>query len=104
MLLGAAALVIKRLADARAEGCRVYAVIEGVAVGADGSDDKAGLGVPSSSGQSRTVEAALRRAGPQALSRLRYVEMHGSGTPWGDALEVQGLKMVFDRLSKTGAA
>ncbi|KAH9429665.1 Hybrid PKS-NRPS synthetase tas1 [Pyricularia oryzae] len=101
---GAAALVIKRLADARAEGCRVYAVIEGVAVGADGSDDKAGLGVPSSSGQSRTVEAALRRAGPQALSRLRYVEMHGSGTPWGDALEVQGLKMAFDRLSKTGAA
>ncbi|KAI6479992.1 putative PKS/NRPS-like protein biosynthetic cluster [Pyricularia oryzae] len=85
-------------------GCRVYAVIEGVAVGADGSDDKAGLGVPSSSGQSRTVEAALRRAGPQALNRLRYVEMHGSGTPWGDALEVQGLKMVFDRLSKTGAA
>ena len=31
---------------------------------------------------------------------IRYVEMHGSGTPVGDAMEVQGLASAFDSLRK----
>ncbi|KAM3512715.1 hypothetical protein MY11210_003668 [Beauveria gryllotalpidicola] len=88
---GVAAVVLKPLAAARAAGDRVYAVIEGHAIGTDGAVDKIGFTVPSSSGQAKVLRAAMvdAQVSPQAI---RYVEMHGSGTSVGDALEYKGIE------------
>lgn len=99
---GVAAIVIKPLSVAREAGDRIYAVIEGHAIGTDGAVDKIGFTVPSSTGQTKVVSEAIMASGvdPQTI---KYVEMHGSGTSIGDALEFQGLQQAF-ALSTDGFA
>lgn len=97
-----AAVVLKPLRAAKQAHDRIYAVIEGHAVGTDGAVDKIGFTVPSSSGQAKTVRAAISNSGVDPAT-VRYVEMHGSGTSIGDALEVQGLERAYAS-SKHGSA
>ncbi|MGH8746571.1 MAG: beta-ketoacyl synthase N-terminal-like domain-containing protein, partial [Burkholderiales bacterium] len=78
---GGGILVLKRLADALAEGDAVHAVIKGSAVNNDGSA-KAGFTAPSVDGQADAVAEALANAEIGADS-IGYVEAHGSGTPIG---------------------
>ncbi|KAI1120014.1 non-ribosomal peptide synthetase [Nemania abortiva] len=99
---GAAAVVVKRLDEAIRDSNPVYAVIEGHAIGSDGMVEKAGFTVPSATGQSRTVANAIRNSGIDR-DLIRYVETHGSGTSWGDALEIQGLRKAMDSLDQSGA-
>ncbi|RAR05690.1 non-ribosomal peptide synthetase [Stemphylium lycopersici] len=96
-----AAVVVKTLSAARRDNDAVYAVIEGCATGSDGSVDKIGFTVPSSAGQARTVAKAIRSAGV-APEAIRYVELHGSGTSMGDALEVSGLEQALDQVQRPG--
>lgn len=91
---GVAAVVLKPLGAARAAGDHIYTVVEGSAVGTDGAVDKVGFTVPSSSGQTRVVRDAMAGAGVDP-GAVRYVEMHGSGTSIGDALEAHGLERAF---------
>ncbi|GAB1200511.1 hypothetical protein APSETT444_009884 [Aspergillus pseudonomiae] len=93
-----AAVVVKPLHAAVRDGNTVYSVIEGHAVGTDGAIDKAGFTVPSSTGQARTIEHAIQSSGISAET-IKYVEMHGSGTSMGDALELDGLRKAFDSVS-----
>ncbi|ROO84786.1 acyl transferase domain-containing protein [Actinocorallia herbida] len=85
---GGGVVVLKRLADAVADGDRVHAVILGAAAGNDGATD--GLTVPSAAAQEDVVRRALADAG---LSRddVQYVELHGTGTPVGDPIEAAAL-------------
>ncbi|CAK5278542.1 unnamed protein product [Mycena citricolor] len=87
------ALVLKRLGDAVRDGDDIYAVVKGMAVGSDGKPGKAGPVVPSPRGQAQSVKDAWTDAGVSA-GKLVYAELHGSGTPIGDALELEGLKMA----------
>ncbi|KAI0198863.1 thiolase-like protein [Astrocystis sublimbata] len=64
--------------------------------------EKAGFAVPSATGQSRTVAHAIRNSGTDR-SLIRYVETHGSGTSWGDALEIQGLRKAMDSLGQSSS-
>lgn len=96
-----AAVVVKTLSAARRDNDAVYAVIEGCATGSDGSVDKVGFTVPSSTGQARIVAKAIRSAGV-APEAFRYVELHGSGTSMGDALEVSGLEQALDQVQQPG--
>lgn len=91
---GVGIVALKRLEDAIADGDNIYAVIKGSAINNDGKA-KAGYTAPSVEGQSRVIRAALEVAnvGPESI---HYVETHGSGTPLGDAIEVEGLKSVFN--------
>ncbi|KAI1318605.1 non-ribosomal peptide synthetase [Xylariaceae sp. FL0255] len=98
---GVTAIVVKSLSAAMRDGNPIYAVIEGHAIGSDGMIEKAGFTVPSSAGQSRTIARAIRNSGI-SLETLRYVETHGSGTSWGDALEIQGLRKALDSLGQRG--
>ena len=93
------AVVIKPLEAAIEANDYIYSIIEGQAVGTDGSIDKLGFMVPSATGQAATVTKAITSSGVQP-EKIRYVEMHGSGTPVGDAMEVQGLASAFDALRK----
>lgn len=90
---GVAAVLLKRLDRALADGDTVHAVILGSAVNNDGTG-KVGFTAPSVGGQAEVVRRALQRAGvgPETIS---YVEAHGTGTALGDPVEFEALSRVF---------
>jgi len=90
---GVGAVVLKRLADALADGDTIHAVIKGSAVNNDGAV-KVGFTAPSVSGQAAVITAALADAG-LAPTDIDYVEAHGTGTSLGDPIEVQALSRAF---------
>jgi len=90
---GAGSVVLKRLADAEADGDHVYAVLAGWAVNNDGAD-RAGFTVPGIGGQGAVVAEALAAAGWHP-DDVGYVEGHGSGTAVGDAIEIEALTRAF---------
>lgn len=90
---GAAVLLLKRLADARADGNPVIALIRGGAVNNDGGH-RASFTAPSSEGQAAVIAMALDNAGVPANS-IGYVETHGTATPVGDPIEIDGLRKAF---------
>jgi acyl transferase domain-containing protein/acyl carrier protein len=90
---GAGIVVLKRLADALADGDRIHAVIRGSAANNDGSG-KVGYTAPSIEGQAEVITEALLMAGVEPDS-IGYVEAHGSGTALGDPVEVTALTQAF---------
>ncbi|HEX6344840.1 non-ribosomal peptide synthetase/type I polyketide synthase [Umezawaea sp.] len=90
---GVAAVLLKRLDRALADGDTVHAVILGTAVNNDGTA-KAGFTAPSVSGQAAVIRQALARAGVDA-GTVSYVEAHGTGTPVGDPIEFEALSQAF---------
>ena len=90
---GGGVLVLKRLADALADGDCIHALIKGSAVNNDGAE-KAGYSAPSVAAQADAVVEALANAGVDADS-VSYIEAHGSGTPVGDPIEVSALTKAF---------
>ncbi|MBE8524845.1 thioester reductase domain-containing protein [Amycolatopsis sp. H6(2020)] len=93
---GVGVVVLRRLADALADGDPVLAVLRGTAVGNDGGD-RLGYVAPNLDGVADVVAAALRVSGVPA-GLVRYVEAHGTGTPLGDHVELLALAKAF-RLS-----
>lgn len=92
---GAAIVLLKRLSDAVADGNQVFAVIRGGAVNNDGAG-KASFTAPSSEGQAAVISMAHDRAGVDPRS-IGYVETHGTATPVGDPIEIEGLTRAFRR-------
>ena len=92
---GAGIVVLKRLANALADGDSIHAIIKGSATNNDGSM-KVGYTAPSVEGQARVITEALEVAGvdPKTIS---YVEAHGTGTPMGDPIEIAALTQAFRR-------
>jgi acyl transferase domain-containing protein/acyl-CoA synthetase (AMP-forming)/AMP-acid ligase II/acyl carrier protein/short-subunit dehydrogenase len=90
---GAGIVVLKRLADAVADGDRIYATIKGSAMNNDGSM-KVGFLAPNGEGQGRVTAEAIADAGICAES-ISYVEAHGTGTILGDPIEISGLSLGF---------
>ncbi|MEV4235619.1 type I polyketide synthase [Nocardia sp. NPDC050408] len=85
---GVAVLVLRRLADAVAEGLPVYAVIKGSAVNSDGRSN--GITAPNRWAQQQVITEAYQRAGVRAED-VDFVEAHGTGTILGDMIEVKAL-------------
>ena len=90
---GAAVVVLKRLSDAIADGNPVYAVVRGAAINNDGGG-KASFTAPSSEGQAAVIAMAHADAGVEPRS-IGYVETHGTATPMGDPIEIEGLTRAF---------
>ena len=90
---GVGIVVLKRLADALADGDAVRAVIRGTGLNNDGAA-KMSFPAPSPDGQADAIATALAVAGVAAES-IGYVEAHGTGTPLGDPIEVAGLTRAF---------
>ena len=82
-------MVLKRLADAQADGDRILAVVRGTAVNQDGRSG--GLTAPSGAAQEAVIRAGARATRAVARTRSSYVEAHGTGTSLGDPIEVQAL-------------
>ncbi|RFP60289.1 amino acid adenylation domain-containing protein, partial [Luteimonas weifangensis] len=92
---GAAIVLLKRLSDAVADGNEVFALILGGAVNNDGGG-KASFTAPSSAGQAAVIAMAHERARVDPRS-IGYVETHGTATPMGDPIEIEGLTRAFRR-------
>ncbi len=92
---GTGMVLLKRLADARATGDRVYAVVRGVGSSSDGRASS--LMSPLADGQVLALERAWRDAGldPRAPDALGLLEAHGTATPAGDQVELETLRRVF---------
>ena len=89
---GCGIVVLKRLAEARADGDRIWGVIRGTALNQDGASP--GLTVPSGPAQEKCIEAALARAGIEP-SQVDYLEAHGTGTPVGDPIEIEATAAAY---------
>nr|ABP45866.1 beta-ketoacyl synthase [Mycolicibacterium gilvum PYR-GCK] len=91
---GVGVLVLKALEDAVADGDRIHAVIRGSALNNDGAT-KMTYAAPNALGQAEVIAEAHAIAGVDA-STITYVETHGTGTPLGDPIEVEGLRQAFE--------
>lgn len=89
---GCITLVLKRLSDAEKDGDRIYACIKGSAIAQDGASG--GLTVPDPASQAKVIKHALAAAGMEA-DDIHFVESHGTGTPLGDPIEAEGLRLAF---------
>ncbi len=91
---GGGVVALRRLADARAAGDRVLALIRGTAVNNDGAQ-RAGFTAPSWEGQSLAVAEAIAVAGVDPAT-ISYIELHGTGTRVGDPIEIRGLHRAME--------
>ncbi|WP_308159058.1 SDR family NAD(P)-dependent oxidoreductase [Amycolatopsis magusensis] len=96
---GVAALVLKPLSRALADGDRVHAVIRGSAVGHGGHASS--LTAPNPEAQADLLVEAYRDAGVP-LESVSYLELHGTGTELGDPIEIEAIQAANRRLA-TGA-
>jgi acyl transferase domain-containing protein/acyl carrier protein len=92
---GVGVVVLKRLADALADGDAIQAVIKGTAINNDGAL-KVGYTAPSVEGQASVIEEALAVAQVEPET-IGYIEAHGTGTALGDPVEIAALTQAFRR-------
>jgi phthiocerol/phenolphthiocerol synthesis type-I polyketide synthase E len=90
---GVGVVVLKPLQDALDDGDRIHAVIRGSALNNDGST-KMTYAAPNAAGQADVIAEAHAVAEVDA-STVSYVETHGTGTPLGDPIEIEGLRQAF---------
>lgn len=85
---GAGIVVLKTLAQAKADNDDIYAVIKGSAINHDGASN--GLTAPNAEMQEQVIRDALKNSGVKS-NDVHYVETHGTGTPLGDPIEINAL-------------
>ncbi len=91
---GCGMVLLKRLSEAEADGDRIWGVIRGSAVNQNGAS--AGPTVPNGPAQERVIQEALAR-GSVSPSEVDYLEAHGSGSGFGDPIEVQAAAAVYGK-------
>ncbi|HZK31931.1 MAG TPA: beta-ketoacyl synthase N-terminal-like domain-containing protein, partial [Corynebacterium sp.] len=89
---GVGVLVLKRVADAMADGDDILAVIKGSAVNSDGHSN--GLTAPNPEAQADVLDRAYADAGLDP-AEVDYIEAHGTGTILGDPIEATALGEVL---------
>jgi acyl transferase domain-containing protein len=94
---GVAAVVLKRLGNAIADGDYIESVIRATGVNQDGRTN--GITMPSSQAQSDLIIRTYQRAGLDPVNRpddrCQYFEAHGTGTPVGDPQEARAIHDAF---------
>nr|BAP05595.1 CalG [uncultured Candidatus Entotheonella sp.] len=96
---GVGTVVLKRLAEAEADGDRIEAVIIGSGINQDGKTN--GITAPSTSSQIALEREVYRRNRIDSQS-IGYVETHGTGTKLGDPIELEALATVFNETQPPG--
>jgi PfaB family protein len=88
---GAGMFVLKRLRDAQAHGDHIYGIVAGIGLSNDVHGD---LLAPSAEGQLRALRQAYEQAGWNP-SDVDLIECHATGTPRGDAVELESLRELW---------
>ena len=89
---GAAALVLKRLADCDA-GETIFGVIRGIGLSNDGR--RKSLLAPDEGGQAEAMASAWAMSGLDPSRDIGLVEAHATGTPTGDKVELAATAQHF---------
>ncbi|ORX78517.1 thiolase-like protein [Anaeromyces robustus] len=89
---GCVTFILKRYEDAIRDHDNILSVILGTSSGQSGI--RQSISAPSSDGQVINLKRALHFAGVNP-SDISFVETHGTGTPLGDAIEVNALNQVY---------
>ena len=97
---GAGVVLLKRLEEAEKDGDIIYGVLKGVGVNNDGGD-KGSFMAPSAKGQAGAIINAFNDA-QISPSTISYTEAHGTATPIGDPIEIEGLKIAYGKQEKNG--
>ncbi|RAL03665.1 uncharacterized protein BO80DRAFT_400692 [Aspergillus ibericus CBS 121593] len=93
---GVAAIVLKRLSDALADGDHIECLIRGTGANQDGFSN--GITVPSTEAQAALIRQTYARAGldpANPLHRPQFFEAHGTGTKAGDPKEAAAIHQIF---------
>lgn len=93
---GVAAVVLKRLSDAIADGDHIECLIRGTGANQDGYSN--GITVPSTEAQAALIRQTYTRAGldpENPLHRPQFFEAHGTGTKAGDPKEAAAIYQSF---------
>ena len=89
---GAGVLVLEDRERAKARGARIYGELVGYGATSDGHD----MVAPSGEGAARCMQLALKGFDGKGLgAKIDYINPHGTGTPVGDAKEVEAIRQVF---------
>jgi len=90
---GGGIVVLEELEHAKARGAKIYAEVTGYCANSDGYD----MVAPSGEGGQRCMKSAMAmaNAGPAGEKQVDYVNTHGTSTPVGDTMELNGIKTVF---------
>jgi len=92
---GGGVIVLEELEHAKARGAKIYAEVVGYGANSDGYDMVAPSGVGGQRCMKLAMDEANRIAGEK---QVEYVNTHGTSTPVGDVMELNGIKTVFTEL------
>ncbi len=95
---GCGVVLLKSLAAAKKDGDQIYGVVKGVGINNDGGG-KGSFTAPSVEGQSNAISRAHNDANISP-SDISYIEAHGTATPIGDPIEMEGLHDAFGNQSQ----
>ncbi|KAJ0413227.1 hypothetical protein BJY00DRAFT_319996 [Aspergillus carlsbadensis] len=96
---GIAALVLKPISLALADGDAVRAVIRSTAINQDGRTP-GGIAQPNAAAQASLIRKAYHDVHLD-MARTRYIETHGAGTKLGDKIEAQAIVDAFSEVNTT---
>ncbi|OZB99171.1 hypothetical protein CJP46_07615 [Paenibacillus sp. XY044] len=85
-------VLLKTVEQALADGDRIYAVIQGIAVNNDGRT--AGPAAPNLQAQREVLGEALAKSAKKAED-ITYIEVNGSGTEVTDLLELKTIQSIY---------
>jgi 3-oxoacyl-[acyl-carrier-protein] synthase-1 len=98
---GAGVVVLEELEHAKARGAKIYGEVVGYGATSDGYD----MVAPSGEGAARCMQLAMKGLDGNGIGcDIDYINPHATGTPVGDAREVEALRTVFgDKIPKIAA-
>ncbi len=94
---GSGAILLKKLSQAISDNDCIYGIIKGTAINHGGHANS--LTAPNPNAQADVIIAACQRA-HIPVDTIQFIETHGTGTPLGDPIEINGLKKAFEHLAR----
>ncbi len=88
---GAGTIVLEEYEHAKARGAKIYGEVVGYGATSDGFD----MVAPSGEGAARCMRQALKGFSGNGIGKVDYINPHATGTPVGDAREIDAVRAVF---------
>ena len=88
---GAGTIVLEEYERAKARGAKIYGEVVGYGATSDGFD----MVAPSGEGAARCMRQALKGFNGNGIGKVDYINPHATGTPVGDAREIDAVRAVF---------
>ncbi len=88
---GAGTVVLEEYERAKQRGAKIYGEVVGYGATSDGFD----MVAPSGEGAARCMRQALKGFSGHGIGKVDYINPHATGTPVGDAREVDAIRAVF---------